>query len=86
MAELMHIVLNPILYFKSKSSLLHAMDQEKFPPNIFYINDIFDGHMSFEVQFRFLRNHFFPRIEWARLVFSFKKLKIFVFEITALRI
>ena len=39
---------------------------------------------SFQEQFDFLRHHFFPRIEWARLKLSFKKLRLFAKEIKAL--
>lgn len=54
------------------------------PPLLkFYIDDILSGFASPEAQFDFRVNHFFPRIEWARLSLSFKKLRLFVYKVVA---
>jgi hypothetical protein len=65
-------------------SLLHSNSPEELPVTTFYMNDFFDGFRSFEEQYDFLMQHFLPRIEWALLQLSFKKLKLFAKEIKAL--
>lgn len=67
-----------------KSSLLHSEDPCILSPLIFYINDFFEGFRNFEEQYQFLRHHFLPRIEWAKLKLFFKKLKLFDESIKAL--
>ena len=42
------------------------------------------GFADFDEQLSFLADHFLPRVEWARLCLSFKKLKLFYDKITAL--
>ena len=64
--------------------LLYSADPENFPVLTFYMDDFFGGFQSFDDQYEFLRDHFLPRIEWARLKLSFKKLKLFAKEICAL--
>ena len=64
----------------------NSKDLDSSPQSIVYINDIFSGHRSFEAQYAFLKDHFFPRIEWANLRLSFKKLRVFVRSIKALEI
>ena len=49
-------------------------------PLNFYMNDIFDEHKNYYISFKFLRDHFFPRIEWAGLRLFF--FKLFLFQIT----
>ena len=65
-------------------SLLHSDDPSVPPPLSFYTDDFFGGFRDFQAQFTFLRDHFFPRIEWARMVLSFKKLRLFASTIEAL--
>lgn len=52
----------------------------------YYQNNILKEHALFEKQFKFLKKHFFSRIEWARLKLSFKKLFLFQNIIKALRL
>ena len=83
MSELMNITLEPIPEPKSEFSLMH--DNLTKPASIaFYMNDLFSGHPDFESQFTFLRDQFFPRIEWAKLTLSFRKFQLFVDHIKAL--
>lgn len=65
-------------------SLLHSDDPSIPPPLSFYTDDFFGGFKDFQSQFSFLRDHFFPRIEWARMVLSFRKLRLFADAIEAL--
>lgn len=65
-------------------SLLQA-DTLNFPAMItFYQDDILGGHSDYHAAFAFLRDHFFPRIEWAKLRLSFKKLFLFQTSVKAL--
>ncbi len=65
-------------------SLLHSDDPAHPPKLVFYMDDFFGGFKGFEDQFAFLRDHFLPRIEWAGLRLSFKKLRLFCETIRAL--
>lgn len=65
-------------------SPLHSGSPSTLPPLTFYMNDFFGGFENFEEQYQFLRHHFLPRIEWAKLKLSFKKLKLFKRSIKAL--
>ena len=65
-------------------SLLHSDNPEEPPPLTFYMDDFFGGFRDFEHQFSFLRDHFFPRVEWVKLLLSFKKLRLFAASIKAL--
>lgn len=65
-------------------SLLHFDDPARPPKLVFYMDDFFGGFKDFDDQYYFLANHFFPRIEWARLRLSFKKLRLFYESIRAL--
>ena len=84
MSELMNITLESILSSDLKPSLLHLMKSIALPQVIFYIDDIFESHMSFDAQFDFLERHFFPQIEWVKMKLSFKKLHLFISKIRAL--
>lgn len=82
--ELMNIVLGSIPELNSESSLLHSHDRHTTPGVAFYIDDTFGAHASYVEQYRFLRDHFLPRIIWARMRISLKKLKIGMHEIKVL--
>ena len=69
---------------QQEPSLLHSDDPSVPPPLSFYTDDFFGGFRDFQAQFLFLRDHFFPRVEWARMVLSFKKLRLFADSIEAL--
>ncbi len=84
MTELVYRAFGAIPAPLPEPSLLHSSDPEIPPPITFYMDDFFGGFKDFEDQFAFLRNHFFPRIEWARLLLSFRKLRLFAASIKAL--
>lgn len=83
MSELMNITLGPIPEPCSEPSLMHG-EATKAAPIAFYMDDLFSGHPDFESQFAFLRDQFFPQIEWAKLTLSFQKFRLFVDRVTAL--
>lgn len=83
MSELINITLGPIPEPMPEPSLMHS-ESPGPPPVVFYVDDIFCGHEDFESQFTFLRDHFFPRIKWARLTLSFRKFRLFVDKVKAL--
>ena len=67
MLELSNIMLGPIPSLSSEPSLLHADNPMDPPPISFYQDDLFGGHRSFNEQYCFLEEHFFPHIEWAKI-------------------
>jgi hypothetical protein len=83
MTELMLIVLGAIPPPNPEPSLLTMKDPA---PVVSFVDDLYGGAESFENMYQFLRGHFFPRIEWAGLRLSFKKLALFVTEVDALGI
>ena len=84
MSQLSNIMLGPISTPSPEPSLLHS-DDPFLPPKIaFYQDDLLGGQRNFQEQYEFLRDHFFPRIEWANIRLSFKKLKLFMSSIKAL--
>jgi hypothetical protein len=48
------------------------------------MDDFFRGFQGFDDLYEFLRDHFLPRIEWAKLRLSFKKMHLFEKQIKAL--
>src|SRR5215469_630394 len=84
MTELMNIAFGPIPDPYPEPSLLHTDDPIGVPHMVFYMDDLFGGGESFEDLFPFLSYHFLPRIEWAGLRLSFKKLRLFVDEVVSL--
>lgn len=84
MMELMNIALEPIPEPNSELSLLHENDPEFLLAVIFYMDDEFMAHSSYQEQFNFLRDHLFPRLLWVGLKLSFSKLKLFTDMVTAL--
>ncbi|KAI0995489.1 hypothetical protein K3495_g12690, partial [Podosphaera aphanis] len=73
-------------YDGSEPSLISAETPGGLPRATFYIDDIFSGATDFEDMFNFLEYHLFPRLAWAKLKLSFKKIKLFVHEVLALGI
>jgi len=65
-------------------SLLHSNNPATPPTLVFYMDNFFGGFQSFDELYEFLRVHFLPRVEWARLKLSFKKLRLFESEIKVL--
>ena len=84
MTELAYRAFGPIPTPYPEPSLLHSSDPAVPPPLTFYMDDFFGGFRDFEDLFSFLRDHFFPRVEWAKLLLSFKKLRLFATSIKAL--
>jgi hypothetical protein len=95
MTELIYVVLGPIPksqkailggYNDSEPSLLSAKSPEELPPTKFYMDNIFLGLKTYEEGYEFLSEHLLPRLLWSQLKLSFKKLKLFMDQITALGI
>ena len=84
MTELGHRAFGPLPHPHNEPSFLHSPSLEKLPTLVFYMDDLFGGFSSFQELYDFLREHFLPRIEWARLRLSFKKLQLFASRIKAL--
>lgn len=97
MSKLMNIALGPIPEPQAEPSLLEWIDERgildipvkpdvqlPLPPMAFYQDDLFGGAELFDEMLKFLKDHLFPRLEWAKLRLSFKKLKLFVADITVL--
>ena len=86
MTELVYRAFGAISSPRPEPSLLHSADPETPPSIVFYINDFFEGFKDFEDQFSFLKDHFFSRVEWTKLLLSFKKLRLFATSVKALRV
>lgn len=84
MTELAYRAFVPVPAPNPEPSLLHSPDPAVPPPLTFYMDDFFGGFRDFEDLFSFLKDHFFPRVEWARLLLSFRKLRLFASTIKAL--
>lgn len=67
-------------------SLLQTASSDSPAMLTFYQDDILGGHSDYYTAFSFFKNHFFPRIEWAKLRLSFKKLFLFQTSVKALDI
>ena len=83
MTEVMFIMLGEIPGDVHEPSLLGSSTKDSEGCD-FYMDDVFVGQSSFEAQFAFQEEKLFPRIEWAKLRLSFKKLRLFVSEMKAL--
>ena len=84
MTELCYRAFGPIPAPNPEPSLLHSSDPAIPAPLVFYMDDFFGGFRDFEDLFVFLRDHFLPRIEWAKLLLSFRKLRLFAKSLKAL--
>jgi hypothetical protein len=88
MNELMLIAFGDIPPLESglgaEPSLLAPSSEHSRPPIKFYFDDILSGHLDQFKAFEFLRDHFLPRVDWSMLKLSFKKLRLFQSEVTAL--
>ena len=63
LTEMIYKILRFISFSNSESSLLHS-DNSFISSSLFiYMNDIFDEFRIFDDMFKFLRDHFFSRIE-----------------------
>ena len=81
MNELMNIAFGPIPAPQPEPSLFNLTDP---PPLKFYLDDIFGGFASPEAAVEYLEQHLLPRLDWARVKISFKKLRLLQTEIIAL--
>ena len=52
----------------------------------FYADDVFGACKDFYEAYELLDQHLLPRIAWSKLKLSFKKLELFMDEITILRV
>ncbi|KAI0994150.1 hypothetical protein K3495_g14032 [Podosphaera aphanis] len=85
--ELMYLVLGhipPTDTFPGMDSILLPKEPGQLPGAAFYIVDIFSGFQTFEEGYRLLEEELLPRLAWAKLRLSFKKLELFVTETVAL--
>jgi hypothetical protein len=87
--ELMYLVLglippNQSGTFSGKESIIVSDAENMLPRCTFYVDDIFLGVQTFDEGYDLLADEILPRIEWAKLKLSFKKLELFVKEIVAL--
>ena len=86
MTELTYRDFDSLFFLIKKLSLLHSNDSASLSMLTFYMNDFFDEFASFEKQYVFLKKHFLSRVEWTRLLLSFKKLQLFVEKIRTLNV
>jgi transposase InsO family protein len=88
MNELMYIALGYIPPLPDgtgeEPSLLASDRPDQLPSVKHYFDDVFGGHKDATEALEFLENHLLPRMDWAQLKLSFKKLKLFQSEILAL--
>ncbi|KAI0994842.1 hypothetical protein K3495_g13340 [Podosphaera aphanis] len=85
--ELMYLVLGQVPgtdEFPGMESILIPKAADLLPDATFYIDDIFSGFKTFEQGYRLLENELLPRLSWAKLRLSFKKLELFVTSTVAL--
>ena len=83
--KLIKIVLGLILSSQSELSLIYRKTAKDTTSLAFYIDNIFETFKTYQEQYIFLRNHFFPRIVWSKLKLAFSKLKIEMTKIFALK-
>ena len=83
-SQLMIIVFGSILFPQLKPSLLHGKTAKDFISLVFYINDIFKAFKTYQKQYIFLYDNFFPRMVWSRLKLILWKQKIKMIKIFAL--
>ncbi|KAI0995670.1 hypothetical protein K3495_g12511, partial [Podosphaera aphanis] len=85
--ELMYLVLGwipPNIDHPEIESLLASKTADVLPECTFYIDDIFSGFKTFEQGYTLLAEKILPRLDWAKLRLSFKKMELFVEETVAL--
>ena len=82
--EAVYRAFGPIPAPRPEPPFLYSNDPATLPPLVFYMDDFLGGFADFDEQSSFLAVHFLPRVKWARLYLSFKKLKLFYNKIKAL--
>ncbi len=83
-SELMNIIFRPIPSAQTELSLLHGRTANDTASLMFYMDNIFRVFRTYQEQYIFLRDPFFPRIVWFRLKLILSKLKIGMTKIFAL--
>ncbi|KAI0991407.1 hypothetical protein K3495_g16780, partial [Podosphaera aphanis] len=68
----------------SEPSLLRAQSEFEAAKVRFYVDDIFAGCKNISEAYNTLRFHLLPRLDWANIRVSFKKVKLYMHSITAL--
>ena len=82
--EPMNIILEPIPSPKPEPSLFHVKTPKDSALLAFYMNDIFGTFKTYQKQYIFLHDHFFPHMVWSKPKLAFSKLKIGMTKIFAL--
>ncbi|POS82100.1 hypothetical protein EPUL_005332, partial [Erysiphe pulchra] len=79
--ELIYISLGaipPTKTFEGWDPLLASSTPHSLPQVAFYVDDIFSGFENFDQGYDILENRLLPRLVWAKLKLSLKKLELFV--------
>jgi len=88
LTELMYLVLGEIPpnddRVGQEPSLLTGETENTLPPCCFYMDDVFSGFSNYDTAFKFLEENLLPRLLWAKLRLSFKKLRLFMHQVKAL--
>lgn len=67
---LIYIAMGPIPGPNPEPSLLHGGLNDE-PPMTFHMDDMFAGNESFDEQYKFLVDHLFPRLAFAKEAFEY---------------
>ncbi len=86
MTKLMYKAFESLSSFIEKFSLVHSADSHHLSMLIFYMNNFFEEFQNIDDLYKFLRDHFLSRIEWAKLRLFFKKIHLFENKMKALKI
>ena len=83
-SKLINIVLGSISTLQSKSSLFYGKTAKDSALLAFYMDNYFEAFKTYQKQYIFLYNYFFPRMVWSKLKLILSKLKIEITKIFAL--
>ena len=83
--ELINIIFRSIPSPQPELLLLYNKTAKKSASFTFYMDDIFGAFKTYQKQYIFLHDHFFPHMVWSRLKLILSKLKIGITKIFALR-
>jgi hypothetical protein len=67
----------------SEPSVIMAEGEGYLPRYTFYMDDIFSGATCFENMHVFMQDRLLPRLVWAKLELSFKKMRLCMLEVDA---
>ncbi|TGJ79929.1 hypothetical protein E0Z10_g8846, partial [Xylaria hypoxylon] len=82
--ELMAIAMGALPEPNAEGSFLSPPTHDGLTELSYYIDDIFVTHETFEEQWTFIKERFFPRLDWALFKLSFKKVFLGCDQILAL--